>query len=99
MKRKIFNPNRKFREENKYYLLFTLDEGSEFKTISFNKQSYEDLIQNTYFEYRPGDYIKRIYPSVAILLRVVKGHDFVLRQFNGEQLATGQVVTFRSRKI
>jgi hypothetical protein len=81
--------------EDRWVLLYTLHEGGQFETLFFDKKKYALLKKNTYFDITLGDAICRIYPSYALLVEAKEGHDFVIRQHNGEMLATGQQLIFK----
>lgn len=78
--------------------MYAEHEGENFQVLGdFTPQKFGELVEKTYFEYRPGDYIKRVYPAYAMLVEARRGCDFVIRQINGEQLATGQSLRFESK--
>jgi hypothetical protein len=64
------------------WLLYTIEEGGEFKVLKMSYEDYQDLIRRKYFFYNTGDAMVKVYPAAAFFSVCVNGYDFRLEQIN-----------------
>ncbi len=80
-------PDPKYKvSDTSYYLLYTTKEGGNIHVfLEWTLAEFKLLEKRGWFEFRPGDYVKRVYPAHIILVKEIDARDFIIDEINEDK--------------